>query len=98
VTVIMKAFLEYEAVALMTDYHYDCRKVLKANGDLSIKITAIPRGYQSEEVELVGRYESALDEKTAPFRLHAFREPDGSLKENHSLEWNINTKGKIKFR
>ena len=99
VTVAMKAFLEYKAEALMTDVHYDVRRLLKANGQLNVTLTAIPKGYESKDVELIGKYQEKLNEENAPFRFHSFLEPDGSLKERSpcSLEWNINTKGTIKF-
>lgn len=99
-TVAMKAFLEYKAEALMTDVHYDVRRLLKANGQLNVTLAAIPKGYESKDVELIGKYQERLNEENAPFRFHSFLEPDGSLKERSpcSLEWNINTKGTIKFR
>lgn len=95
--VTMKIHLDYEAEVLMTAAHYDCRRILNANGQLSVRLTAIPRGYESEEVELIAEYQSDLNEESAPFRFHAFREPDGSLKENHILEWTVNTKENLEF-
>jgi len=98
-TAIIKADLNYEAHALMTDRHYECMKILKANGQLNIKLTAFPKGYgiESREAELIAEYQSKLNEEKAPFRLHAFLELDGSLRENYSLEWSINAKEDIKF-
>ena len=83
----------------MTDWHYDCVKILKTNGQLSIRLRAVPKGYgiKSEDAELIGQYQSNLNKANAPFRLHAFLEPDGSLKKNYSLEWYIDTKGDIRF-
>jgi hypothetical protein len=98
-TISIKAVLDYKAEALMTTAHYDVRKLLSANGQLNVDLTAFPKGYESEEVELIGKYQEKLDEKNAPFRFDSFLEPDGSLKERSPciLEWNINTKGNIKF-
>jgi len=97
-TVIIKAKLDYKAEALMTDWHYDCMKILQAKGELNVNLTSVPKGYKSEEIEVVGRYQSNLNEKNAPFRLHAFLEPDGSLKEGpRHLEWIVNAKGDLKF-
>lgn len=97
-TVIIKAKLDYKAEALMTDWHYDCMKILQAKGELNVTLTSVPKGYTSEEIELVGQYQSTLNEENAPFRLHAFLEPDGSLKEGPlHLEWILNTKGDVKF-
>lgn len=95
----IRTFLEYEADAFMTEYHYICEKILKANGQLGIMIAAIPRGYKSEDVKIIGKYNTDLDENNAPFRLHSFLEPDGSLKKDspRHLEWIINTKGSVEF-
>lgn len=96
-TVVIKILLNYKSEAFMSDVHYDCSKILQADGKLSVRLTAIPRGFGSEEAELVGQYEHNLNEQNAPFRLHAFLEPDGSLKKNYHLEWSINTQGTLKF-
>lgn len=97
-TVIIKAKLDYKAEALMTDWHYNCMKILQAKGELNVTLTSVPKGYTSEEIELVGQYQSTLNEENAPFRLHAFLEPDGSLKEGPlHLEWILNTRGNVKF-
>lgn len=100
ITIKIRASLEYEAEAFMTEHHYDCEKILKANGQLDVNITAIPKGFKSKDVEIIGKYKSNLNEENAPFRLHSFLEPDGSLKESSPriLEWIINTKGNVKFR
>lgn len=97
-TITIKASLNYKADALLTQHHYVCEKILGATGQLEVRITAIPKGYKSEEVELIGIYQSDLTEKNAPFRLHSFLEPDGTLKENWMLEWNINTRGNLSFK
>ncbi len=97
-TAIIEAKLDYKAEALMTDWHYDCMKILQAKGKLNVNLTSVPKGYKSEEIKLVGRYQSNLNEKNAPFRLHAFLEPDGSLKKGPlHLEWIVNTKGDVEF-
>jgi hypothetical protein len=83
----------------MTEHHFDCEKILKANGQLKVKISAVPKGYRSDEAEIVGKYDANLNEENAPFRLHSFLNPDSSLKEDapRHLEWIINTKGNIEF-
>lgn len=98
-TAEIKVVIDYQVHALMTDWHYDCVKILKTNGQLSIRLRAVPKGYgiKSEDAELIGQYQSNLNKANAPFRLHAFLEPDGSLKKNYSLEWSIDTKGDIRF-
>ncbi len=97
-TVIIQVKLDYRADALMTDWHYDCVKLLQAKGKLNVNLTSVPKGYKSEEIEVVGRYQSNLNEENAPFRLHAFLEPDGSLKEGPlHLEWIVNATGDIEF-
>jgi len=96
--VIIEAHLDYNAEALMTDWHYDCMKILQAKGELNVNLTSVPKGYKSEEIKLIGRYQSTLNEENASFRLHAFLEPDGSLKEGPiHLEWIVNTKGDVEF-
>lgn len=96
--VIIKAHLDYNAEALMTDWHYNCMKILHAEGELNVDITSVPKGYKSEDIELIGRYKSTLNEENASFRLHAFLEPDGSLKDGPiHLEWIMNTTGDVKF-
>ncbi len=89
--------LNYKSEALYSHAHYHCDKIIEANGNLNIVLTTIPRGYEREEMEIIGRYEIELDETNSPFRLHAFRNPDGSLRENRSLEWNINSVGNLRF-
>lgn len=97
-TIIIKTKLDYKAEALMTDWHYDCIKILQAKGELNVNLTSVPKGYKSEEIELIGQYQSNLNEENASFRLHTFLEPDGSLKEGPlHLEWMVNTKGDIEF-
>ncbi len=96
--VIIKAHLDYNAEALMTDWHYDCMRILQAKGELNVNLTSVPKGYKSEEIELIGRYQSTLNEENASFRLHAFLEPDGSLKDGPiHLEWIMNTMGDVEF-
>jgi hypothetical protein len=99
IVIEIRVFVEYEAKALMTEHHFDCEKILKANGQLKVKISAVPKGYRSDEAEIVGKYDANLNEENAPFRLHSFLNPDSSLKEDapRHLEWIINTKGNIEF-
>jgi hypothetical protein len=98
ISVTIKATLEYAAEALMSDWHYDARKVLSANGQLIVSITAVPKGYKSEEMEVVGMYHAKLNHENAPFRLHCFIEPGGSLSKNRILEWDIKTAESVKFK
>jgi len=98
ISVTIKAALEYAAEALMNDWHYDARKVLSANGHLIVSITAVPKGYKSEEMEVIALYQEKLDHENAPFRLHCFVEPDGSLSKNRILDWDMKTKGRVKFK
>ena len=96
-TIIIKILLNYKSEAFMTNVHYDCSKIREADGQLSIRLSAIPRGFESEEVELIGQYKASLNEQNASFRLHAFLEPDGYLKDNYHLEWSINTHASLLF-
>jgi len=97
-TVIIKAKLDYKAEALMTDWHYDCIRILQAKGELNVNLTLVPKGYKSKEIESIGRYQSNLNEENAPFRLYVFLEPNGSLKDRPiHLEWIMNTKGGVEF-
>ena len=98
INIKLAAELEYDCDAIITDYHYISRKVKKSKGKLNVTISAVPKGYESEEIELVGHYESELNEENAPFRITSFLNPDGSLKSNYSLEWTLNTKGDVSFR
>ena len=94
----INANLEYKAEALSNNWHYDVNKVQTANGNLTLFITAVPKGFKSKEMEVIGKYEVKLDEKNAPFRLHCFVEPDGSLRKNYSLDWIINTVETVRFK
>lgn len=89
--------LNYKSEVLMTPAHYNCMKILEAGGNISIILATTPRGYERKEVELIGRYNVELNETNAPFRFHAFRNPDGSLRDHYSFEWNINTRGTLIF-
>jgi len=96
--ILIKANLNYEAKAIVDNWHYDCIEPLKVNGELYIQIMFTPRGYESKEVKLSGLYKAKLDQKNAPFRLHAFLNPDGTIKDGPmNLEWNINTSGDLTF-
>jgi hypothetical protein len=97
-TIVIKAVLDYEAEAMMNNWHYDVRRLKSATGLLSVKIAAIPRGYKKDENEIIGEYQEKLDEKNAPFRMHCFVEPSGMLSKNHTLDWNIIAKGNLKFK
>ena len=98
ITVTINVTLEYTAEALASNWHYDVNKVQSASGSLTLGVAAVPKGFKSKEMEVVGKYETKLDEKNAPFRLHCFVEPDGSLSKNYSLDWNINTTGTVRFK
>jgi hypothetical protein len=98
INVTINANLEYTAEALSNNWHYDVNKVQTANGNLTLFITAVPKGFKSKEMEVIGKFEAKLDEKNSPFRLHCFVEPDGSLRKNYSLDWTINTVGPVGFK
>lgn len=93
----IQASLNYEAESLMMDWHYSADKITKANGQLNIVVEIMPMGSKSSKEELIGEFKADLTENNAPFRLHTFRNPDGSLRGNRSLDWNINTKGDLTF-
>jgi hypothetical protein len=93
----IRAVLEYEAEALMNEWHFDVRKVVSADGKLTANISAVPKGYTSEEMEISGVYQANLNQENAPFRLHCFVEPGGSLSKHYSLEWDIRTTETLKF-
>ena len=97
-TVLIKILLNYKAEAFMTDRHYICSKIVQADGQLSVRLSAIPRGFESEEAELIGQYEANLNEQNAPFRLQSFLKPDSSLNNNYHIEWSINALGNLNFR
>ena len=89
--------LNYKSEALYSYAHYHCDKIIEAKGNLNIILTTIPRGYEREEMEIIGRFDIELDETNSPFRFHAFKNPDGSLRENRLLEWSINSVGNLRF-
>jgi hypothetical protein len=95
----IKISFEYSALALWSSHHFEVEKITKGHGLLLVNLNAVPKGYGSQEAEIVGRYEVQLDENLAPFRLHCFVNPDKSLKKdaNYMLEWNVNTIGKVEF-
>ena len=99
-TIMIKATLNYRADTIKTEGHYDIRSIKEANGELTVRLNAVPKGYKSDETELIGIYTSKLNEKNSPFRLHSFLCPDGSLKEDapRILEWDINTQGNLNFK
>lgn len=92
------ASLQYTAKGMKGGAHFDVREIQNSSGRLILVVTAIPRGYEGEKPKIVCNYESSLNEQNAPFRLHSFLEPDGTLKDqNRFLEWKINTSGNIVF-
>ena len=98
-TIMLKVYLNYKADVIRTEAHYDCRNIQEATGKLTVRLHATPKGYKSDETELIGLYQSELNKENSPFRLHSFLEPDGSLKYDAplTLEWTLNTKGKLSF-
>jgi len=98
VSLDITTWLDYEAEALYTGHHYDVVKLYSAKGSLEVQLTAISKGYTDpKQPELTGRYSTPLDQNTAPFRFHAFVAPDGELKDNYMLEWQINTSADLVF-
>ena len=99
-TIMIKANLDYKVDIIKNEAHYDCRNIKEATGNLIVRLHAIPKGYKSDEIELIGAYQSEINQDTAPFRLHSFLEPDGSLKHDAPLmfEWTINSKGNLSFK
>lgn len=99
VEIKMVASLKYEALALYDEAHYDVRKLITADGNLRLTITAVPDGYTQENKEhlISGSLQAVLDSTNAPFRLHAFVGPDGTLKGNRHLEWSINVNSDLVF-
>lgn len=95
----LSASLRYNALALYDQAHYQVQKILTASGALELTITAVPAGYDTESKKhlVSGIYGCELDEKKAPFTLFAFVEPDGGLRDHHSLDWTINTKSVLRF-
>jgi hypothetical protein len=98
ISINIQIVLNYVAEGLVTPHHYACEKVLKANGQLSMIINVSPKGFESQEDELVATYQSDIDETNTSFRLHTFRGPDGTLTSNRTLEWNLETVGSLQFR
>ena len=94
----LKVNLEYQADAFMNDWHYDVRKITSAEGILILNIETTPKGYTKEESQIIGEYKVKLNHENAPFRLHCFVEPGGTLSTNYSLDWNLKTTGNLKFR
>jgi hypothetical protein len=96
------ANLQYEAEGMKGGAHFDINVVAgkkqASKGNLTILLTAIPRGYEGEKPKVVGKFETTLNEESAPFNVHCFLEPDGSLRDqNRHLEWKLNTIGDVIF-
>ena len=89
----------YEAVALFDQYHFNIMELQELAGDLTLSLSAVPAGYAegSRRHQISGAMQLPLDKRNAPFRLHAFVRPDGSLTDNHSLEWNLSGVSAMQF-
>ena len=97
-TLTIDANLQYEAKGYKGGGHFHIKEIQTSNGKLTILLTAIPRGYEGEKPKIVGKFETVLNKENAPFTVHCFLEPDGSLRDqNRHLEWKINTSGNIVF-
>lgn len=90
--------LTYKCEGMINPVHYNCDNIIESGGKLKIILNMIPRSYEKEEGELLAIYEVELNKENSPFRFHAFRNPDGTLMDNHILRWNINTKGNLFFK
>jgi hypothetical protein len=100
ITISLKVHLDYKAKTFASTHHYDINEILEANGQMIVRLSAIPKGYESESSVITAEYLSELNVGNSPFRFHSFLEPDGTLKEQapRMLEWNINSKGIVKFK
>lgn len=98
-TASINILLDFQAQAFSTNAHFIIKKILTAKGNLIVNLKAIPKGYGSQETEIVGKYQMLLDEKSAPFRFDSFVAPDGKLNRNapNSVDWVINTTGNLVF-
>jgi hypothetical protein len=96
------ANLQYDAEGMKGGGHFDIRAGLsnqKSKGNLTVLLKAIPMGYEGEKPKVVGRFETVLNEKNAPFNVHCFLQPDGSIRdENRHLEWKLNVSGDLVFK
>lgn len=96
------ANLQYEAEGIKGGGHFDIHvgsgKFQASKGNLRVLLKAVPRGYEGEKPKIVGRFETILNEKNAPFNVHCFLQPDGGIRdENRHLEWKLKTVGVIVF-
>lgn len=96
------ANLQYEAEGMKGGAHFVIDTALgrtqASKGKLTILLTAIPRGYEGEKPKIVGKFETVLNEQNAPFNVHCFLEPDGSLMDqNRHLKWKLNAIGNVDF-
>jgi hypothetical protein len=99
-TASVNILLDFQAEAFSTSAHFGIKKIVTAKGNLIVNLKAIPKGYKSQEAEIVGKYQIPLDEKSAPFRFDSFVAPDGKLNRNapSSIDWVINALGSLEFR
>lgn len=98
----MDANLQYDAEGIKGGGHFHIRaglsKPQKSKGNLTVLLKAIPKGYEGEKPKIVGRFQAVLNEQNAPFDVHAFLQPDGSIRdENRHLEWKLNVSGNLVF-
>jgi hypothetical protein len=92
------ASLQYEAIGMKGGSHCDVREIQKSKGNLTIFLTAVPKGYEGEKSKIIAKYESTLDNQNAAFRFHCFLEPDGAIRDqNRHLEWKINAVGDLVY-
>jgi hypothetical protein len=96
------ANLQYESEGMKGGGHFDIHvglgRLQTSKGNLRVLLKAVPRGYEGEKPKIVGRFEAILNEKNAPFNVHSFLQPDGSIRdENRHLEWKLKTVGDLVF-
>ena len=99
ISVTVSAQVSYHGYGAATGSHYSVDTLNSAKGTLRVEIRGYPLGYDPDDPSqaLVGILEAPLDQRSAPFRLHAFREPDGRLASNRTLEWAIGCVGVLRF-
>jgi hypothetical protein len=102
VSLTIDANLQYIAEGMKGGAHFDVDAALgrtrSSKGKLTMLLTAIPRGYEGEKPKIVGKFETVLNEENAPFNVHCFLEPDGSLMDqNRHLRWKLNVIGSVVF-
>lgn len=96
--VTLKIQITCEVEGMFNDHHFDIRTVRSLSGNLQIEMSSLIFGDTTEEPSIFGTQSILLNKQNTSIRFHAFVESNRRLRDNYSLEINIEAIEDILFK